>query len=653
MPTVPQAEPRVEPAPMPGIRVQPGAPAEAFGLGEGRQALDRAVLDVVADAQKRADQLAVAKAERYTAELTSTLDMRARQVKGDKALGAAESALADYDKGMKEVEKNLSSGEQRQAYQAAALNRRISLDRSLQVHVAGERAKFDQETTGAIIALAKDWAVRNYLDEYTVEFSVFDALKSYEDFAKSNNVPEEARKVEMQKIESDIRSDVIKSYVANNQPLQAQKFLEDYSDKLTAGDRLELQRLVKSGKESADAYALGDQIIDQTIVNVAKRSAEEGLVGRLPTMVDAAGAVRSIREPGLRDKVEERVAAGLANYARVEKERADATFDKALKAVYESDGDVSVIDSVTWDGLTFDRQVALREVGRKIRQIGKVDTDIREFDRLEGLMADDPAAFLAEDIPAKSALLSLTDMRYFSVQQRAIKKGEAKTLEELKKLSFDRRIVTDTLNTYEQFLDSQGADKVRITAEAMDYVRTKIKELQSGPKARKAEPEDVQKFIDDYLAIPGKPQPRSWLSFPWNWSTPVPGRPYAFRTPAERGVPEAASGVAAPTPTVQEAPSPLTIPSASRKRYADLMAEYEKKTGLVIPSSDRAENIWNAESIYRAGGTDEQIKAALFAGSVAPLPVSNRPMSYEDLRSAKLMSPADVETMLRGENESR
>jgi hypothetical protein len=302
MPTVPRYnQPQLKDQALPGARVTTDAPKEAFGGGPSTEALGKAasglagqVVDYGQEVKKQADDLATTEAYEKTVRLKLDLfynpQTGAYNRKGKDALGAHEEYQKQFETGADEIEKSLANDDQRAMYKRIRSQQGLELDGSLQRHTFGEIQRFDEETTKASIATQREDAVLNFHVPGKVDQSVKTQREMIEANGYRQGKSRDVIDLEIKEAESQTHTAIINRMLANGQDMTAKSYYTKYKGALDAKDVTSVERALEDGTMRGESQRASDAIMREYSDLGAARE-----------------AVKQIKDPKLRDAVDDRV----------------------------------------------------------------------------------------------------------------------------------------------------------------------------------------------------------------------------------------------------------------------------------------------------------------------------------------------------------
>ncbi len=158
MPTVPRLERRVATQPVPAARLSTAVP---IGDTSGSQ---QAAFNILLDAKKKGDQLAVNDAFNTSMLQSNELMDSARSMLGKEAIGSQPVTQVQWNAHVDSIAGNLQSEDQKTAYKAKADALWLTMDRQLQTHTRTETLKYDNKVSVQSITSMQEAATKAHED---------------------------------------------------------------------------------------------------------------------------------------------------------------------------------------------------------------------------------------------------------------------------------------------------------------------------------------------------------------------------------------------------------------------------------------------------------------------------------------------------------
>lgn len=278
MPRAPQRTQQIQDAALPGVRLQAAPSPESLGAGFGQLASQVGMAlyeqEIVA-----ADRTATFEADRYAAELQTSLERKLRQARGKNVLGLEETIQKEWNDGLATIEGGLSNDRQKAGFARIRATRSDQFNRATQHHISTEYEAFQDHETEAgvksvidrvrsnpgqpevivgemqranslIAAAAQRKGLIGTVTEAQVKNEEFresyesrgEAVPSVGDQFLSDRYTEQRAVVG-----SSIHSAVVNGFLAKNDDLSAKKYFEAHEHDFVASDRQALEKVVMEG----------------------------------------------------------------------------------------------------------------------------------------------------------------------------------------------------------------------------------------------------------------------------------------------------------------------------------------------------------------------------------------------------------------------
>lgn len=340
MPIIPRV-PSVSPGALPGVRLSPAAPIEAFGGGiaaqRGAPDLSGALAasDRIANEQQRirleekarADQIAVTDAGRQLSEYqTHALydpEKGALNQLGKNAFGVPTTLRGEFGDVTNVIRNGLGNDDQKAAFDRMVANTWSVMNEQVQHHVAAQRQRYDNETTAGFVANKQNEALQAWNDPDAVDNAIAFQRAALLDHAKRNGIPDEAAQESIAKATSATRASVVEAMLNNDQDLTAAKYFQEHQADFVGNDLLQTGRQVEAGSLRGESQRRADAIAQTTT-----------------TLADGLKAVQSIDDPRLRDAVEERVRRHFADAVSDQRQRSDVARTQLGQLLEQNGGNV-------------------------------------------------------------------------------------------------------------------------------------------------------------------------------------------------------------------------------------------------------------------------------------------------------------------------
>ncbi len=345
MPQVPfVSQPRVGPAPLPGARVSPNAPAAAFRGGIQNAPDLSGVVNVAQNEQQarhkialeeayQADQVAVTHATSATQNGVNDFlhgPDGLLNKRGQNAFTIDQDAYDQYGKLVADVRANLGNDRQRAVYDKYVMNGWDAVQSQVVPHIAREREAFDKEGVQTALDANLNAVIANPENPVVVEHSVIASRAIATERAKRLGLGDEGAKAVGDDAVSNIHMAAIKSMLMSptnpNRDRMASAYYDAKKEELVGKDRLDAERLTKSAAIEGDALRTTDKII--------------ATAGTESKAYDEAA---KIEDPVLREKVEARISLVYNRRAgAIQQDQKDA-HEQGFAILQKHGGDLSAV----------------------------------------------------------------------------------------------------------------------------------------------------------------------------------------------------------------------------------------------------------------------------------------------------------------------
>lgn len=356
MPTkVPAYQRAAKPEALPGVRLNPNVPKGTYGGMSGSR---DAALDAFAKYKKDADEVAVMDADRALSEFENRAlydpKTGALNKRGKDSFGAPEQVMSDFDKHAGEVYNSLGNDTQRVAFRRFQETRRRDIDRALQRHVSEEIKRHDDQTTEAFVVNEHEAAVLNYKDPERISHSVARIQDRYAQYAGRNGLPEEWIKQKVETATSKVHAGVIQRHLANGDDRFAKEYFEANKAGMSRGtDLAAVEKALEEGSLRGESQRQTDTIL---LAHGAK-----------PDRADALAEAKKLKDPKIRDLVEERVNKYYTERHAAELEQMRTLYVGATNTI-DKTGDENKIDPSVWSKFSLEQRTALKAYAKNKRE---------------------------------------------------------------------------------------------------------------------------------------------------------------------------------------------------------------------------------------------------------------------------------------------
>lgn len=434
MPRVRQAEREVSTTPIPGVRqttggsaIAEGAGVEAAkaGTGEAIARIGGAIGDfgvrtyaeITEQARRRADSVAILSAERRISEWENSrlYDPKtgALNVRGKDAMTLPETIAAEYAALTGEIEKELGTDRQREAFARVKVSRGTGLDLTIQRHVFGEINRYEGEELKATVVNAQQAAIANALDPNRVALELDRAIGAIKTHAPRLGLGTQAIEKEVAAVTSATHEGVINRLLANDLDAKAQAYFEEVR-----------------GQISGDAIAKIERALEEGSIRGESQRQADAIVSAGGTLTQQREKVRAIADPKLRDAVQARVEHEAAVREREDRERIEETLNSAYDTI-DRTGAWTSIPANIWSELPGSARSALRNYAEDKARGVPIKTDLASYYSLTNLASSDPEKFVTTNLLEHKARLSESDFKQFADLQLRMRTGDTKAADKV------------------------------------------------------------------------------------------------------------------------------------------------------------------------------------------------------------------------------
>lgn len=326
--------PRINSAPLPGVRVGGAAPDAAFGggvgnatlgLNPGLSAVHGEAARIAQEETDKADQVQRTDNRSRIMEVTTGLLFGPDGVltkQGKDAFTAPEDARKRYFDAVGQIRAGLSD-RQRDAFDTDASNQWNQINEQVQSHVASQRQKYDVQTTSAAVENAQNLALQSYDKPDIVESLITGVREDTKAFGARNGWSEDQIKEMADKRTSDTRVGIVSRMLDDGNDLAASKYYDEHRDQIDGVAQGKIEKALEIGSRQGEALRITNRIL---------ATKENGV----PITATAALAqAEAVVDPRVRNEAIKEVTAhfGEADRAqRIDRENARARVLQSLRA---------------------------------------------------------------------------------------------------------------------------------------------------------------------------------------------------------------------------------------------------------------------------------------------------------------------------------
>ncbi len=417
----------------PNARVSTNAPIEAFGGGSSSAAVGQAgvqlgsqALQIAKEERAKADDVATTEAYTKTVQLRNRLmyDPKAGAMnrKGKDAFGVGEEYGKQFQDGADEIESSLTNDDQKAMYKRIRAQEQRDLEGNLTKHTFVQAQAYDEETTQASMATAREDAVMNYQDPSKVRQALEMQKTLIASHADRNGLPPEAVKQRIMDAESKTHEAVINRMLANGQDLAASAYYKNVKPSILGSDATQLESALEEG----------------TLRGASQRNAL-AIVQKHGDVQSALSAVDKIADPKIQDATRERVKQRFAEREQA-REYANKEAFRSAYTIAEKTRRKDDIPPALWNSM----EPAQRSSIDAYLSKDTIQTDWNEYYNLKRMAAspDLRDKFLKTDLLTMRHKLSDTEFKELVNAQADANKGDTKALDGIRS---DSQIINQAL----------------------------------------------------------------------------------------------------------------------------------------------------------------------------------------------------------------
>jgi len=362
-------------------------------------------------------------------DLLYNTDSGALNKLGKDSFGTPDTVGMDWEFGVKEIEKGLSTDRQRANFRKRVQQRKANIDKNLMRHISKESLQYDNQVTDSYIANEKNTALENFFDEERVDSSVARQRQAIINHADRNGLPAEYKKQKIKELQSETYSGVITRILDGGADLEAKAYYEKNKHLIDAKHQRGIEKQLEVGSLMGEAQRATDEIF-----------------GKTTDFRKALETARKIKDPKKRDEVVKRVKSRISEEKMLEAESDKNNFDKAFHTLEGSKSIDSIPPSVL-SRLSLPQKQALERRAQQLNSGLPIKTDLGAYYNLE-LMASNPKTrdkFLRLNLNTMRDKLGDSDFKKFVKMQADVASGKSTANKLLDGLQSKNSIIGDTL----------------------------------------------------------------------------------------------------------------------------------------------------------------------------------------------------------------
>lgn len=348
MPRIPRrTDPDLQPAPIPGARIQDPSTPEAFGGGaasqpaaqEGEGLAMGQAHEAFAEADQAHQQALQIQVQEHAATLQNEqLRQRAEleKVKGKDATPAAAQAQVDFSKFYQDMDSKIQDPDVRRAVREQYLHNDTALRAFAIPYGNSEMRSYDDTTTESFVKAKSDGIAADYDKPALVDTAIEQQKAAILDYASGAraNKPKEWTDMKLAELESGGRRSVISQYLATGDDLSAKQYYDQYKSSLVGDDARLMAAAVEHGSTLGEAQRMADKIFAPTFGQMDEASGQGPSYKPGAQDMDQVRAETSkIDNPKLRKAVEDLARERFQDIKLAEHQRESAIYEDSAKLV--------------------------------------------------------------------------------------------------------------------------------------------------------------------------------------------------------------------------------------------------------------------------------------------------------------------------------
>jgi hypoxanthine phosphoribosyltransferase len=462
--------------------------AEAVGGGAGNAV--NAVLDtapmiskIYQEQKQKADQIAVSEADAKLAKLETDLLFNpktgALNSRGKNSFDVGVVTNDEYQKSSQAILDTLSNDDQKLAFKKIALDRGGNVDRALNRHMSQESIRYDTEVTTSLVKNEQDAAIQNYADPGRVAQSLKKQEQTLREFANRNGISDESLQQQLVKAKSETHENVLNRMLSNDQDLGAMSYFKKYKNDI---DPERLARIEQT-LDVSSSRILSQRKVDEFI--------DKGL-----SMGAAYEEAEKVKDPKLREAVEQRISRQYAIKENAEKDALEKTHVNALNILDQTKDINEVIKNMPneWNSFDVTKRNSLIEYAKKKTEGRDVTTDPAAFYELKLMSSakDTRDEFISMDLTRYRNKLSDKDWRDLVGDQTALRNKDGRVEAKLDGFMSQQKVIS------EGFEKAGFNKKDKNELFRYNFIIDQEIATQAQTLGRKLNNEEVRKVVNDY-----------------------------------------------------------------------------------------------------------------------------------------------------------
>lgn len=491
MPEVPvYNRPQIQAQNIPNARANVETSLETFGGGQSAANLGNTVVGLAdkyaTEEKKKADDLKNLQTDKAFTDLETRIlyDSKngALTKRGEDSFALPDQVDAEYKKGLEEISKGLNNADQKMAFEKMAASRKGDIDRKVQVHMSGERVKFDDATTESFLTNERGAAVLAYNDPIRIQQSLDRQQIEIAKHADRNGLPPEWVQSKMQDAVSKTQSGVVNRMLDLGDDRKAKAYFDEHKEQFSGQDVGHMEKMLEEGSIRGESTRKSDAIVAQGL-----------------SMSQAMEQVKKIEDPKIRDATSDRVRQ---DFQIKEAARRDHVEKLHIEAgnILDKTPDVSKIPFQQWNQFSVGEKAQLKQYAKTKSEGDQPKTNWGEYYDLKSLASNPETAkdFAQTDLYSQYRnKMGDSEFKELVNIQTAMRNG--KSPKELDGYRTNQQIVNDSLIQagYDTGANASKSQKASVAGFKRN-VDEQVAELEkrNGKKATNAE---IQNISDSLL----------------------------------------------------------------------------------------------------------------------------------------------------------
>lgn len=506
MATVPMyGQPSVAPEKLPGMQTGVSVSPDTMGAAVGRGVSDigDVAAKLYAQEKQKADEASVLSYNVKISQLSTQLELEAKNLKGADAMQAQDIAAKKWNDGLSSLATDLHNDTQRSAASRISASYGISLQRSVMSHAETERqAQVEADTQAGLAAefnrIKTDPVHRD--EAFAVIGQIYDMHAKQKGIGRDTPAYEEGLKA----LASAGHSEVINSYLAKSQDLKAKEYFEANKSSMVAKDISAVEAKVEADSNLGEGMRVGYGVWNKM---GAKRNTDaidqDGMETEIEKLLKDNPKALELAKGALHEKInafKNTVAA-----------KDEANGNKVLGILMKGGDFIQAQATTEFKAMRPETQL---KVAKLFAEGLPTQTDLPYYYGLVTLATsqDTHGQFLKMNLadPAVMSKVSRSDWNTLVSLQKSAREGDDKLIAGFRTA---KEVADDSLRSINiDPTPKEGSTDAKKVAEYRRRLDVLISNDQAA-KGRKLHPEEVQQLSDNLLV---KTYQEGWLS---GWGT--------------------------------------------------------------------------------------------------------------------------------------